>query len=302
MATRFIEVLPNRGVDDNAGPTPEMIVPLRGTNHILLIDGEGLDVKAENPSILDITEVKNFVRKDLPKPRMFQLKGRALPGEGGLLVLARRGTTVIATLRVFVLENRIVRLAVRPLQTAAGVFHAKVRPDPVAFVYEMNEIWASQANVLIDLLSDKPALIDDPEQNARDIGAFEADGFTPDTKKGVFQESIRMVDQGKNFPSFAPVFLSYLGTDPVKNTNFTLFVVHAITAYGSQTTGLTDTSYKFGLISEDAPARDWAHELGHFLRGEHGESGVSGELMVSGGEGEKIPVQDAVKLFNRRHT
>ena len=67
-------------------------------------------------------------------------------------------------------------------------------------------------------------------------------------------------------------------------------------------TGLTDSSYKFGLVSEGAPARDWAHELGHFLRGEHGESGVSGELMVSGGEGEKIPVQDAVKLFNRRHT
>jgi hypothetical protein len=39
MATRFIEVLPNRGVDDNLGPIPEMIVPLRGTNHILLIDG-----------------------------------------------------------------------------------------------------------------------------------------------------------------------------------------------------------------------------------------------------------------------
>ena len=55
MATRFIEVLPNRGVDDNVAPIPEMIVPLRGTNHILLIDGEGLDVKAENPSVLEIT-------------------------------------------------------------------------------------------------------------------------------------------------------------------------------------------------------------------------------------------------------
>jgi hypothetical protein len=155
MATRFAQVLPNRGVDDNVGPIPEMIVPLKGTNHILLIDGEGLVVKAENPHILDITEVKNFVRKDLPKPRMFQLKGKALPGEGGgLLVLARRGMTVTATLRVFVLDNRIVRLAVRPLQTAPGVFHAKVLPDPVAFVCEMNEIWAPQVNVLIDLVFD----------------------------------------------------------------------------------------------------------------------------------------------------
>jgi len=130
MATRFIEVLPNYGVDDSVGPIPEMIVPLRVANHILLIDGEGLDVKAESPHMLEIKEVYNFVRKDLPKPSMWQLRGLALPGKGGLLVVARRGTTVAAKLRVFVLDNRIVRLAVRPLQTAPGVFHAKVLPDP----------------------------------------------------------------------------------------------------------------------------------------------------------------------------
>jgi hypothetical protein len=63
MATRFIEVLPNRGVDDNVGPIPEMIVPLRGTNHILLIDGDGFNVQAETPPMLEITEVKNFCEK-----------------------------------------------------------------------------------------------------------------------------------------------------------------------------------------------------------------------------------------------
>jgi hypothetical protein len=165
----------------------------------------------------------------------------------------------------------------------------------------MNEIWAPQGNVLIDLVSSKPALIDeDPDQIARDIGAFEADGITPDTKQGVFQESIQMLNDG-NWRSFAPVFLSYLRTDSVKNTDFTLFVVHAIAAY-TGTTGLTDPSYQFALLSEDANARTWAHELGHFLRRAHGESGVEGELMVSGGEGEKIPVQDAVQVFNGLHT
>ena len=44
------------------------------------------------------------------------------------------------------------------------------------------------------------------------------------------------------------------------------------------------------------------HELGHFLRRAHGESSVKGELMVSGGKGEKISVQDAVKVFNGLHT
>jgi hypothetical protein len=298
MATQFNEVLPNRGVDDKFA-IPEMIVPLRGTNHILLKEGDGFNVQAEIPPMLEITEVKNFVRKDLLKPHMFRLKvGRALPGGGGLLVEARRGTTVAAKLRVFVLNNRIVRLAVRPLQTAPGVFHANVRPDPVAFVYEMNEIWAPQANVLIDLVPSKPALIDDPEQIARDLGAFESGGI-PDMKKGVFPEFIPMSDDG-NLRSFAPVFSSYLERDPVKDANFTLFVVQAIHANRGHTFGETAQSLKFALVSWDADARQWAHELGHHLGGAH--TMKEGALMVSGEEGEKIPVQDAVKVFNRPHT
>jgi hypothetical protein len=302
MATRFIEVLPNYGVDDNVGPFPEMIVPLRGTNHIFLIDGEGLDVKAETPNMLEITEVKNFMRGDLLKPRMFRLKGKMLPGKVGMFVVARRGSLVVARLRVFVLENRIVRLAVRPLQTAPGVFHAKVLPDPVAFVYQMNEIWTPQANVLIELYPSKPALIDnDPDENAREMGAFQADGFTPDTKQGVFQPSIQMLNNG-NLRSFAPVFLSYLRKDPVNNTDFTLFVVHAISAFAGVTNGLTDTSFKFALVADDADSRVWAHELGHLLTKAHGESTVTGELMVSGAQGQKIPVRRAVEVFNGRHT
>jgi hypothetical protein len=62
MATQFNEVLPNKGVDDKVA-IPEMIVPLRGTNHILLIDGDGFNVQAETPPMLEITEVKNFCEK-----------------------------------------------------------------------------------------------------------------------------------------------------------------------------------------------------------------------------------------------
>lgn len=298
MSTRFIEVLPNHGVDDTGVAIPEMIVSLRGTNHIFLIDGEGVDVKAEIPNMLEITEVKDFMRSDLLKPRMFRLKGKGSPGKGGLLVLARRGGMVVARLRVFVLENRTVKLAVRPLQTARGVFHAKVRPDPVAFLYEMNEIWASQANVIIDLLSDKPALIDDdPEENARTMGAFQPDGFTPDTRYSVFKESIQMLNNGP-LKSFSPVFLSYLERDPVKGAEFTLFVVQGISAFAADTTGLTDPSYKFALVCGDVDSRVWAHELGHLLAHAHGESYVKGELMVSGGEGQKISVKQAVEVFN----
>jgi hypothetical protein len=295
MATQFNEVLPNRGVDDKVA-IPQMIVPLKGTNDILLIDGDGFDVKAENPVMLEITEDKKFERKDRSSPHKFRLKvARALPGGGGLLVEARRGKTVAAKLRVFVLDNRKVRLAVRPLQTAKGVNHAKKLPDTAAFVSKMNKIWTPQANVLIELVPSNPALIDDPDQNARDLGAFEKDHYTPDTKKGVFPASIPMETYGDK-QSFAPVFLSYLGRDPVKNTDFTLFVVHAIWAGSGHTFGATDKSNKFALVSEDADARQWAHELGHHLGGS--DSTGKGELMESGEGGEKIPVQDAVKVFN----
>jgi hypothetical protein len=315
MATRFKEVDRNYGVDDNVGPIPEMIVPLRGTNHILLIDGEGIGLpEAEKPNVLEITEVKGLVRKELPNPRMFRLKGNALPGKDGVLVLARRGRTVVATLRVYVLEYRTVRLAVRPLQTAPGVFHAKVRPDPVAFVYEMNEIWTPQANVVIDLVPSTPALIDnDPDQNAQQIGAFKVDPMTglntPDEEKGKFPASIPLFTmiptKYQNFTpvfSFLPVFKSYLENNPVKNADFTLFVVNAINTGGGHTFGATDMeTHKFALVSKDGDARQWAHELGHHLGGDDSEKGKK-LLMESGEEGEKIPVQEALNVFNRRHT
>lgn len=298
MPARFIEVLPNYGVDDKVGPYPEMIVPLRGTNHILLIDGDGLELKALVPHTVEITEVKNFVRHGLANPRMFRLKGKALAGKDGVLVEARSGSAVAATLRVFVLENRTVRLAVRPLQTTRGVNHAKVLPDPVAFVYQMNEIWGPQANVLIDLHPSNPAVLDDPYQNALEMGALKADGVTPDVSRGTIGASVQMLSYG-SVKGFAPVFLSYLSTDPVPNTDLTIFVVHAISAYAAVTTGLTDTSYSFVMVSEDADSRVWAHELGHFLTKAHGESSVDGELMVSGGTGQKIPVRQAVEVFNK---
>jgi hypothetical protein len=301
MATRFKEVDPNKGVDDNVGAIPEMIVPRKGANDILLIDAEGIGKpQAEKPNMVDITEVKELVRKDLPNPHMVRLTGKALPGKDGLLVLARRGRTVVATLRVYVLDNRKVRLAVRPLQTAQGVSHATKLPDAAAFVAKMNKIWTPQANVLIDLVSSRPALIDDHEQIARDLGFFEADGVTPNKKKGVFQAKIRVEGGTKDDPNFLPVFFSYLAMDPDENADFTLFVVHAINAGSGHTFGATEKkTHKFALVSEDADARQWAHEVGHHLGGE--DSG-KGELMESGEEGEKIPVQDALKVFNRLHT
>jgi hypothetical protein len=314
VATQFKEVDPNQGVDDNVAPIPEMMVPLKGTNDILLTDAAGIGLPlSEKPNMLEISEVKGFVRRSLPNPHKFRLKGKALPGKNGLLVQAVRGTIVTATLRVYVLEPRKVRLAVRPLQTAQGVFHAKNLPDTAAFVKKMNDIWGPQANVLIELVPSTPALIWDAEQNARQIGAFKVDPVTglkiPDEEKGKFPAKIplytRIPGKYNNFApvfSFLPVFKSYLENNPVKNTDFTIFVVHAIDTASGHTFGATDTeSHKFALVSEDADARQWAHEVGHHLGAEDSEKGKK-LLMESGEEGEKISVQDAVNVFNRLHT
>ena len=110
------------------------------------------------------------------------------------------------------------------------------------------------------------------------MGFFEPDGFTPDVTKGVFEEEIQMLPHVG--VDFAPVFLSYLARDPVKNADFTLFVVQAISyTYGTHTTGLTNLTFQFALVSEDASPRAWAHELGHFLRRAHGDSNVTDELI-----------------------
>ena len=79
MTARFKEVSPNRGVDDVGLPIPEMVVPLRGTNHVLLVDGDGLEVVAETPNMVHISEVKGLITQARPKPRTWELKGLGLP-------------------------------------------------------------------------------------------------------------------------------------------------------------------------------------------------------------------------------
>jgi hypothetical protein len=314
---KFKEAEANHGVDDKAAPIPEMIVPLKETNQIFLTDGGGLDLKGENPRMLEIKEDNGFVRNDLPRPHMFQLRGLALPGKGGLLAQARKGTKVTATLRVFVLDKRVVRLAVRPLQTAPGVFHVTgALPDIGQFVSKMNEIWGPQANVKIDLVFSEPALIDDsPYQIAREIGAYKVDKRTgqkldPSDEQGEWPVSIPMVTSppsrwapnNDGAFSFQPVFKSYLENNPVKNVDFALFVVQAIDTGSGHTFGATDLqTRKFALVSHDATARQWAHELGHHLGGDDDEP-KKNLLMESGAEGEKIPVHDAVNIFNKLHT
>jgi hypothetical protein len=294
MSARFAEIRPDLGVDENAVPIPQMMVPLNGSNMVCLFEGTNLILKPERPNVIAITEVRDrskvteFVTQIAtlmfgrgPEYRIFRIAGKRLGGVQGALVCAMRGKTVVARLRAIVLGQKTKKIAVRPLKTDASTFHAKHLPDEKEYLKQINDIWTPQANVRFDLIPSSPAIIDDQGEIASALGV--------DYDKGVFHDTIDMLKYG-------PVFRPYVD----RNADFTIFVVRAIsTYYGSYTRGVTDTSYTFALVDEDATARTWAHELGHFLIKKHWESPDAGTLMVSGGTGEKISVDLTINAFNQ---
>ena len=286
MSARFGETnaedWPNQGVDGNTAPFPQMIVPQRGTNIVRLNEGADLVLKPEPSNVIAITEVKDFIWRSSPqKPRFFRIavQGHKLSGANGVLVKAMRGTAVVAQLRVFVLPEKTFKLAVRPLKTDPSTFHAKSLPDELSMRYQINEIWIPQANVRFELIKSSPAVIDDQGEIASALNVpFD---------QGVWHDTI-------DLSTYMPVFAPYVDT----NADFTIFVVRDISLFfGSDTSGATDpSSHKFAVVRQDANARVWAHELGHFLRQDGWHSDRPGDLMKSGGTGEKIPVDLAITI------
>jgi hypothetical protein len=51
MSTRFAEIRPDLGVDENAVPIPQMMVPLNGSNMVCLFEGTNLILKPERPNV-----------------------------------------------------------------------------------------------------------------------------------------------------------------------------------------------------------------------------------------------------------
>jgi hypothetical protein len=280
MSARFGETnaedFPNQGVDGNAAPFPQMIVPLRGSNIVRLNEGADLVLKPEPSNVIAITEERNFIWKSPQKPRFFRIAGQKLSGANGVLVKAMRGKAVVAQLRVFVLPEKTFRLAVRPLKTDPSTFHATSLPDELSMRFQINEIWIPQANIRFELIKSSPAVIDDQGEIASALNVpFD---------QGVWHDTI-------DLSTYMPVFAPYVDT----NADFTIFVVRDISLFfGSDTSGATDPSQKFAVVRQDANARVWAHELGHFLGQD--DSDRPGDLMKSGGTGEKIPVDLAITI------
>jgi hypothetical protein len=322
MPAAFRQVSPFAGVDEmipsgGAG----IVVPWsedrrKRSNAVLLVGGAGLHVASNLRHAVEAEEITDpqqlmalaselqlvyggaglsySVSLELLKARAYRLykvTANEVPGLDVAKVQATnpRSSRVEATLKVLVLREKLVKIAIRPVQVLDGrgtkvLFTARFEP-PERLLDKMNAIWTPQANVVFSLGRTDPALID---------------GLTPNSDGADIQS-----------PTTRPGFLS----NKDKAAAVTAFLVR--TAYDGAVgavRGVVDPEAGFMLISDGRGETTLAHEAGHFLGSldEHGKFSLryghpGGQdpvlLMRDGGAGWKIPFSQ-VTDFNkgyRRH-
>ena len=297
MPARFRAVTLYSGVDEslpsgNAG----IVVALKGSNTVKLVDGAGLkvvcsDKKMTMVELIEITDQhqRAMANQQIPtagNPRVFQIKAKAVPGLDKVKVEAIHTGTgkVEATLKVLVLRERAVTISLRPTQVAnaqSKLVDFYTGPlDMQALVDEVNKIWKPQANVVFALGK---------------TGAVTLPGHTPDSvganiEDAALLKELKKLKDGDHFTAFF-VKKAFHGRKPVK--------------------GVTDVEAGVALIGDDRSERTLAHEAGHFL-GSHGAKdkyertyGHQGTdqdlLMPDGAPGRRIPY-DQVTDFNGGYT
>jgi hypothetical protein len=170
------------------------------------------------------------------------------------------------------------------------IFHTKLSFDAQKLCSEMNLLWTPQANVVFELVSSSPAVIDDQVQIAKILGLANQRAPLP-----------RQVDIIK----FAPLFVKL--KDP--KAAYTIFLVERV-AGGDL--GATISEQAFGLVGDDRTERTMAHEAGHWLGsfsgptgwvryGHQSDRGSALLLMRAGGAGWKIPFDQTLSHFNSNY-
>lgn len=319
MSVSFRAPFQSAGVDADRKPAG-MIVPRRpgGSNFACLAAGSGLTLSASRG-----LEIKEF--KDLRPPltliagvilalegktptldfliaRTFQVTANhAAPRTGGKITAVNpRTKRVEATLEVAVLNERRIKLAVRPVLipdpgTGAPRLHSKKPFDIATLVAQMNSIWSPQANVVFTLVSSAPVLIDDGAAIAKSLGLLAASATLP-----------AIVDIQK--------FESLLDANKDKSADLTMFLVEQAADTDPAATrphvvaGATNAALGISLIGDDRTLQPelMAHEAGHFI-GDSGYRTGSGHptsdpkaLMRTGGSPfAKISFDEATLHFNR---
>jgi hypothetical protein len=234
--------------------------------------------------------------------RNFEIRGKALGG-------GPRGTEVNAvdergvpkaTLIIVVLQQRKVKIAVRELQvlddSGGKVFHAGRRFDIPKLVHNMNLIWAPQANIVFDLVSSNPVLVDDEKAIAKAMG-LKAD-------RAKLPELVNTLDFDDMFAKLK---------EP--KAEWTFFIVRRVVqrmhdhpnAAIEPALGATALDHGIVWLGADMDFSTMAHEAGHAL-GHPGHTERDPKhpdprpLMNNGGPGigvGKIFFRDVVQIFNK---
>ncbi|MGH9740744.1 MAG: hypothetical protein ACRD51_00160 [Candidatus Acidiferrum sp.] len=289
---KFGQVWPCDGVDEHtAAGHVGIIVPLRGSNNVILMDGSALKVSSTRSPAVQVQEIDDphahpiwadlvvaalaIGKLKVGAIRVFKVTGNSLVGIDVAEIRATNAHTskVEATLKVIVLRQKLIRISIRPVQIHDELGHVlsftNAPVDARKLLDQMNAVWEPQANVVFDLGKTDPALID---------------GLSPKAIGADIQN-----------PTLLASFMSK--KDPA--ADFTAFLVRRALDGNSQVSGVTNSEAGFALISDDRSDRTLAHEAGHFLGSlnahgkfshRYGDRGLDPDLLMrGGGAGRKIP-------------
>jgi hypothetical protein len=203
---QFFEVLRCAGVDEWALPEPGMVIPFGGSNVVALqtwsainkewenlrvvSDNAGVEIEEIDPTALLTQQAAISIevaqRDDDPQyqaaiapnviggnARFFRIHGKkSVIDFPGTLVQARSRRKVEAALRIVVVKNMTVKIAIRNVQVrdADGkiVFHSPKTCDPYLEAGIMDSIWTPQTNMTFDLVPSGPALVDTNDKDTRE--------------------------------------------------------------------------------------------------------------------------------------
>jgi hypothetical protein len=297
MAATFREVVAYSGVDENL-PTggQGIVVPSGGSTLVILEDARGLDVRSTVPSKVYVYEFKKrqeraeaarnasnpseaMRRFDEDSWRIFRIKADAPVGFDTVRVEAKntKMRKAEATLKVIVLNKKMVKVAIRAVQVRDGKQHVSLdhAADPKKLLTEMNAIWNPQANVYFELGRTDAATID---------------GVSPQA------DAIEMQKLPKGFLD-----------ERDSGSALTFFLVRKVTNGGNADNGVTNAKERVALIADSRSDSTMAHEAGHFLGAltaegkydsEYGHPEKSQEMLMHAEHiGKKIPYA-AVLKFN----
>lgn len=281
---QFKELFRCAGVDDVETPVG-VAVPFGGANYVALENPEAYyGIRAEVPrqqngvliEEMDGSEIRrklNALQNELSQPgvdpqravalmphllsqpRYFKIQTRGKIGFPGALVQAKAKGKTVAQLKVVVLDTMKIKVAIRNVQIrderGKVSFHSSRPVDAPTELNNMNAVWIPQANMVFELVSSQPALIDMNDKATRDAlirGHSLKDPSILTFPPVISPEKVR------------EVFYKLM----VPGAHITFFAVDKLA------TGPNGTMHGSGMgfIAATHEQTTFAHEAGHFLGGE----------------------------------